>query len=178
VADVPRAAYLGDLGCVAEAIALFQGIRLSLCLVEETDDATAVEAVARRAGAACVRVRSIADVRSALSPAAPLDLGILGNFGILLPADVLTIPRKGWVNLHLGLLPENPGRHPIVAVLRQGERVTGVTLHRAVEKADAGAVIARRVVSVGESPDPASILDRLSGVSASLLSEHLPSLLL
>jgi UDP-4-amino-4-deoxy-L-arabinose formyltransferase/UDP-glucuronic acid dehydrogenase (UDP-4-keto-hexauronic acid decarboxylating) len=52
--------------------------------------------------------------------------------------------RKGAFNLHGSLLPSYRGRAPANWVLVNGETETGVTLHRMVKRADAGAILAQR----------------------------------
>lgn len=64
----------------------------------------------------------------------------------LLPADVLGCARSGAYNLHGSLLPRYRGRAPVNWVLVNGERETGVTLHRMVERPDAGPIVARKSV--------------------------------
>ncbi len=46
-------------------------------------------------------------------------------------------------NLHGSLLPKYRGRAPLNWVLVNGETETGVTLHRMVKRADAGAIVAQ-----------------------------------
>ena len=105
------------------------------------------------------------------------DLGILGNFGLLLTAQDLKTAPKGFVNLHLGLLPEHPGRHPIQNAISAVDKSVGVTLHRAVVKADAGPVIDRRATAMPESRRPEEVFQRLEILAQKMLEDNLERLL-
>lgn len=56
----------------------------------------------------------------------------------LLGDEILRLAPKGAFNLHGSLLPKYRGRAPLNWVLVNGESETGVTLHRMVNRADAG----------------------------------------
>jgi UDP-4-amino-4-deoxy-L-arabinose formyltransferase/UDP-glucuronic acid dehydrogenase (UDP-4-keto-hexauronic acid decarboxylating) len=67
-----------------------------------------------------------------------------------------------------------------VAALRptglvNGETETGVTLHRMVKRADAGAILAQRVVSIERSDTALSLHAKLRDAAADLLRDTLPA---
>jgi methionyl-tRNA formyltransferase len=62
--------------------------------------------------------------------------------------DILSLAAKGAFNLHGSLLPAYRGRAPLNWVLVNGETETGVTLHRMVHRADAGAIVAQHKVAI------------------------------
>ncbi len=95
----------------------------------------------------------------------------------LLSEPLLATASKGAFNLHGSLLPRYRGRAPANWVLVNGETETGVTLHRMVKRADAGAIIAQQRVAI-ERSDTALILHGKLRVSATdLLRDTLPALL-
>ena len=49
-------------------------------------------------------------------------------YGLILPPDVLRIPRLGCVNLHASLLPRWRGAAPIQRAILAGDTETGVCL--------------------------------------------------
>ena len=106
-----------------------------------------------------------------------MDLGVIANFGIILSAQNLVSTRRGFVNAHLGLLPDNPGRHPIRDAVEQEKRITGVTLHRAEIRVDSGPVIDQRVISMGVRRNADEIFDRLVSWIPVLLMNNLRSIL-
>lgn len=66
----------------------------------------------------------------------------------MLNDEILHCAEKGAFNLHASLLPKYRGRAPLNWVLVNGEQETGVTLHRMVKRADAGAIIAQQKVVI------------------------------
>jgi len=92
----------------------------------------------------------------------------------LLAPAVLSIPRRGAINLHGSLLPKYRGRAPLNWVLVRGETVTGVTLHYMDERADHGDIIAQRAVPI-EIEDTALTLSRkLTAAARALVGEMYP----
>lgn len=66
----------------------------------------------------------------------------------ILPSDIIKVPEYGAFNLHPSLLPKYPGLNPWDEIYRNGETVTGVTLHRMTMQADAGDIICRQEFSI------------------------------
>ncbi|WP_223545032.1 bifunctional UDP-4-amino-4-deoxy-L-arabinose formyltransferase/UDP-glucuronic acid oxidase ArnA [Pseudomonas sp. A-B-19] len=95
----------------------------------------------------------------------------------LLSEALLATARKGAFNLHGSLLPRYRGRAPANWVLVNGETETGVTLHRMVKRADAGAIVAQRKVAIERSDTALSLHGKLRTAAAELLRDTLPALL-
>ncbi len=79
-------------------------------------------------------VAMIADLRPAL--------GVLADYGQIVPPDLLAIPPFGILNIHPSLLPRHRGASPIAATIASGDRMAGVTLIRMDEGLDTGPVVA------------------------------------
>jgi UDP-4-amino-4-deoxy-L-arabinose formyltransferase / UDP-glucuronic acid dehydrogenase (UDP-4-keto-hexauronic acid decarboxylating) len=94
----------------------------------------------------------------------------------LLSDALLATAGKGAFNLHGSLLPSYRGRAPANWVLVKGETETGVTLHRMVKRADAGAILAQQRVVIERSDTALTLHGKLREAAASLLSDALPQL--
>ncbi|MDT3421732.1 UDP-4-amino-4-deoxy-L-arabinose formyltransferase/UDP-glucuronic acid dehydrogenase (UDP-4-keto-hexauronic acid decarboxylating) [Pseudomonas protegens] len=94
----------------------------------------------------------------------------------LLSEPLLATASKGAFNLHGSLLPRYRGRAPANWVLVKGETETGVTLHRMVKRADAGAIIAQERVAIERSDTALSLHHKLRDAAANLLRDTLPAL--
>lgn len=94
----------------------------------------------------------------------------------LLSEALLATAGKGGFNLHGSLLPKYRGRAPANWVLVNGEHETGVTLHRMVKRADAGAIVAQQKVSIERSDTALSLHAKLRDAARSLLNDALPQL--
>lgn len=94
----------------------------------------------------------------------------------LLGEAILNNARIGAFNLHGSLLPAYRGRAPLNWVLVNGETQTGVTLHRMVSRADAGAIIAQQAVEIADADDALSLHRKLTESAKHLLEGALPTL--
>lgn len=86
------------------------------------------------------RIREPAAIEAigALAPA----LGVLADYGRLVPRGILAIPRHGILNVHPSLLPRHRGATPVPATILAGDPVAGVSLFLMDEGLDTGPVVA------------------------------------
>jgi methionyl-tRNA formyltransferase len=67
----------------------------------------------------------------------------------MISSAILALPRLGAFNMHGSLLPKYRGRAPINWAVLHGESRIGMTLHRMVKRADAGAMVDQAGVEIG-----------------------------
>jgi UDP-4-amino-4-deoxy-L-arabinose formyltransferase/UDP-glucuronic acid dehydrogenase (UDP-4-keto-hexauronic acid decarboxylating) len=94
----------------------------------------------------------------------------------VLPPEVLDCATLGAYNLHGSLLPRYRGRAPVNWVLVNGEEKTGVTLHRMVERPDAGPIAAQRSVPIDAQDTALTLHAKLREAARALLADSLPAL--
>lgn len=82
---------------------------------------------------------------SALQP----DLILSVYYRNMIGGKILALPRLGAFNLHGSLLPKYRGRAPINWAVLHGESRIGMTLHRMVKRADAGAIVDQEGIAIG-----------------------------
>ena len=70
------------------------------------------------------------------------DLGVLADYGRIVPSAILELPRHGILNVHPSLLPRHRGASPIPATILAGDATTGVTLIRMDAGLDTGPIVA------------------------------------
>ena len=95
------------------------------------------------------------------------EAAVMASFNQIVNAPTLRIPRHGFINVHPSLLPQYRGPEPVYWVIADGAERTGITLHRAVPKVDAGPILAQAAVAVDPPrhlghPDPAAGGSRLA----------------
>ena len=103
------------------------------------------------------------------------DLMVVAAYGLLLPADVLAIPRLGCVNIHASLLPRWRGAAPIHRAILAGDTETGITIMQMDEGLDTGAMLARARCGIGPADTGSSLHDRLMVLGAETLMAMLPA---
>jgi len=102
------------------------------------------------------------------------DLGIMADFGQIVPKDVLDIPKHGIINIHPSLLPKYRGASPIQAPILNGDKITGVTLILTAPKMDAGDIISLVKAEVSQGETSTTLKTFLGEVAASLLLNTIP----
>ncbi|WNN45549.1 MULTISPECIES: bifunctional UDP-4-amino-4-deoxy-L-arabinose formyltransferase/UDP-glucuronic acid oxidase ArnA [Winslowiella] len=91
--------------------------------------------------------------------------------------EIINCAKQGAFNLHGSLLPDYRGRAPLNWALVNGETETGVTLHRMVARADAGAIVAQQRVAISAEDNARTLHGKLNQTAADLLSDILPRIL-
>src|SRR3954468_10077695 len=119
-----------------------------------------------------VRKPPFLDELKALAP----DLAVVVAYGKILPAEVLTVPRLGCINVHGSLLPKYRGAAPIQWSIIRGERETGVTLMQMDAGMDTGDMLGKRVLAIDEWVTAGQLHTRLAPLGAELLVEGLAKL--
>ncbi|WJY97648.1 methionyl-tRNA formyltransferase [Corynebacterium fournieri] len=97
-------------------------------------------------------------------------------YGNLIPADMLDIPRHGWVNLHFSLLPQWRGAAPVQAAIANGDEVTGATTFRINEGLDTGDIVDTLETRIGPAETSGELLERLAKDGADLLVRTMDAL--
>lgn len=100
--------------------------------------------------------------------AAP-DVACVVAFGVLVPDELLRVPRHGWVNLHFSVLPAWRGAAPVQHALMAGDTVTGASTFRIDSGLDTGPVFGTITEPVRADDTGGSLLERLAGHGAALL---------
>lgn len=69
-----------------------------------------------------------------------IDLILLCKFNII-KTDIINAPKLGIINIHLSLLPNYWGIHPVSWALINGEKRAGTSIHYVTEKIDGGDIL-------------------------------------
>jgi methionyl-tRNA formyltransferase len=116
-----------------------------------------------------LREPAFVDQLAALRP----EIGILADYGKLLPPAILDLPPGGILNLHPSLLPRHRGATPIPAAILEGDAETGVTLFRMDAGMDTGPIVASESIPLPGGADAPSLESQLAAVAAGLLRRTL-----
>jgi methionyl-tRNA formyltransferase len=104
------------------------------------------------------------------------DLMIVVAYGLILPQQVLEIPRLGCINVHASLLPRWRGAAPIQRAILAGDESTGVTIMRVEPKLDAGPMYRRASSRILRGETSGELHDRLAQMGAEALLATLADL--
>lgn len=90
-------------------------------------------------------------------------------YGALIPAEVIAIPRHGWVNLHFSLLPRWRGAAPVQRAVLAGDTETGAVTFSLVPQLDAGPVYRTLRTPIEAEETAGDLLTRLAEAGAGLM---------
>jgi len=94
---------------------------------------------------------------------------IVADYGVLIPEKLLA--DRLWLNVHPSLLPRWRGPAPVERAIMEGDRETGVTIHRTTAQLDAGPIAAQRRFPIGPEDDADVVFERATRVALELLDE-------
>jgi methionyl-tRNA formyltransferase len=101
------------------------------------------------------------------------DAVIVVAYGKMIPSNIISIPRFGFINVHASLLPKFRGASPINRALMTGCKTTGVSIMQIDEGMDSGPVFLQSQVTISDTDDAVSLSERLSLLGAEKLLETL-----
>jgi len=93
-----------------------------------------------------------------------LDLVLTIGYGVLIPESILSLPKKGFLNLHFSLLPAYRGAAPAQRALHNGEVVTGVTVFQLDKGMDTGPIFAQESIAIDPSWRSLELLNELANL--------------
>jgi methionyl-tRNA formyltransferase len=105
------------------------------------------------------------------------DLIITCAYGQFIPADVLSIPKLGSINIHASLLPKYRGGAPIHHAIMNGESETGISIMKMAAKMDAGDVYSQHKLKIELTDTYDSLAIKLSALAKTAILKDLPLIL-
>lgn len=99
------------------------------------------------------------------------DIGVVIAYGLILPQNILDLPRLGCLNVHASLLPRWRGAAPIQRAIEAGDLQTGITIMKMEAGLDTGPMLLEKRVAITPQTTSSDLHDTLSNLGASLLLE-------
>ncbi|MEO8224964.1 MAG: formyltransferase [Gammaproteobacteria bacterium] len=172
-----------DVGVRCLRALLAAGVEVSLVVTHEDQPGETIwfDSVARHAGWHGIPVLTPEDpnARETVARVQAADPDFIFSFYYrrMLKAPLLALARRGAFNMHGSLLPRYRGRAPVNWVLVYGEQETGATLHRMVEKPDAGAILGQEAVPILPDDTAVEVFHKVTVAAELVLWRYLPGLL-
>jgi len=116
------------------------------------------------------------DLPSLTSQLANVDCVVVVAFGAMIPSDLLTVPKHGWINIHFSLLPHWRGAAPVQFAIKAGDDVTGVSAFQIDAGLDTGPVLGSIATAIRTGETSGELLARLSIEGAALMVATLSAL--
>ena len=94
----------------------------------------------------------------------------------MLSKEFMSIPRFGCINVHPSLLPRWRGAAPIKRSIESGDKLSGITIMKMVEKLDAGDIIYQEPVKIDDNDSSISLHNKFIKIGTEVLLLTLESI--
>jgi methionyl-tRNA formyltransferase len=119
------------------------------------------------------RTLRTAEAQAALAGLAP-DVIVVAAYGLILPQEVLDLPRFGCINVHGSVLPRWRGAAPIAAAILAGDAEAGVSIMRVDAGVDTGPTLSAAYLPIAADDTTGTLTPKLAALGADLLVRTLP----
>lgn len=99
------------------------------------------------------------------------DFLIVEDYGLILPRQLLEIPKYAPLNIHHSLLPKYRGPSPAPFVILAKDKISGVTIIKMTEDVDAGDILVQTEYALKDSETTDSLLTKLNEIGGDLVVE-------
>ncbi|NDF28577.1 methionyl-tRNA formyltransferase [archaeon] len=104
------------------------------------------------------------------------DLAIVVAYGQIIPKNILSLTKKGFINIHASLLPKWRGAAPIQRSIMNLDKETGISIMKIDEELDAGAVSNLYKLEIGDE-NAEEISEKLSLLAAEKILDEIDDVL-
>jgi methionyl-tRNA formyltransferase len=101
------------------------------------------------------------------------DVFVVASYGRIIPDAILEIPKHKSINMHPSLLPELRGPSPIMTMILEDKKETGVTIMLMDKEMDHGPILAQEEVLINEWPCVSVLEEQLAGIGGRMLIDVL-----
>ena len=116
--------------------------------------------------------QEIIDILNNLNP----DLILVIAYGLIVPQNILDLPKHGCWNIHVSLLPKWRGAAPIQRAIEAGDDKTGVTIMQMDKGLDTGDILLQKTCNIEQDDTSESLYKKLAKISAPAALETLDKL--
>ena len=104
------------------------------------------------------------------------DLAVVVAYGQIIPKNILSLTKKGFINIHASLLPKWRGAAPIQRSIMNLDKETGISMMKINEELDSGAVSNQYKLEIGDE-NAEEISEKLSLLAAEKILDEIDNIL-
>ena len=105
------------------------------------------------------------------------DIAIVVAYGQIIPKEILTLTKKGFINIHASLLPKWRGPAPIQRSIMNLDKQTGISIMKINEKLDTGPVCNSYKLDITDNDNAEILSDKLSALAAEKIIYNIDDIL-
>jgi len=102
-----------------------------------------------------------------------IDLVITIGYGVILPIEILSVPRFGFINLHFSHLPSWRGAAPVQRAILNGDQEFGVTVFALDSGMDTGPIYVQHDIRIEPYENAGELLDRMAALGPEVIAQTL-----
>ena len=137
-----------------------RGMKLSISPVAEFAEAKNIEISSPPSISSSEELKKLQEMN--------LDMIIVVAYGMILPEEVINLPKLGCFNVHASLLPRWRGAAPIQRAMIEGDQTTGVTIMKMDKGLDTGDIGLQKEIKI-EQQNYSELEKELANEGAELL---------
>ena len=137
-----------------------RGMKLSISPVAEFAEAENIEISSPPSISSSEELKKLQEMN--------LDIIIVVAYGLILPEEVINLPKLGCFNVHASLLPRWRGAAPIQRAMIEGDQTTGVTIMKMDKGLDTGDIGLQKEIKI-EQQNYSELEKELANEGAELL---------
>ena len=119
-----------------------RGMKLSISPVAEFAEAENIEISSPPSISSSEELKKLQEMN--------LDMIIVVAYGLILPEEVINLPKLGCFNVHASLLPRWRGAAPIQRAMIEGDQTTGVTIMKMDKGLDTGDIGLQKEIKIDQ----------------------------
>lgn len=102
-----------------------------------------------------------------------ITIGVVADFSLIIPKEIINVPEKKLINVHFSLLPKYRGASPVQAAILNGEKTTGITYFVMDSGMDTGDIIGKVEYLLEGNENSEDLYKKLFSIAALKLPEIL-----
>ena len=105
------------------------------------------------------------------------DIAIVVAYGQIIPKGILSLAKKGFINIHASSLPKWRGAAPIQRSIMNLDKETGISIMKINEKLDCGPVCSTYKIAINDNDNVVTLSDKLSALAAEKILDNIDEIL-
>ena len=105
------------------------------------------------------------------------DIAIVVAYGQIIPKEILSLTKKGFINIHASLLPKWRGAAPIQRSIMNLDKETGISIMKINDKLDSGPVCSSYKTKINDNDNFTTLSDKLSLLAAEKILDVLDDIM-
>ena len=105
------------------------------------------------------------------------DIAIVVAYGQIIPDDILSLTKKGFINIHASSLPKWRGAAPIQRAIMNLDKETGISIMKINKELDSGPICNTYKLSISKEDNTETILEKLSSLASEKILDNIDDIL-